>query len=95
MPRVTVFTANPRAKRAKRAAKQRVTKQRATRTRPARRNPVIVLSKHALQIRYLHAQDRGAPYVHTFARGVWIELLPDGSARLFRPDGKPVYQNFD
>lgn len=51
------------------------------------------LSKRALEIRYIHDGD-GQAYVHKFKPGVTIEFLPDGSARVYRPDGKPVWRNF-
>lgn len=51
------------------------------------------LSKRALEIRYIHDDD-GKAYVHAFKRGVTIEFLPDGSARLYRPDGKPLWKDF-
>lgn len=52
-----------------------------------------ILSTHATEIRYIHDVD-GDRYKHPFAKGVTIELLPDGSARLYRPDGKPLWRDF-
>lgn len=62
--------------------------------RQARKNPPAnVLSTEALEIMYVHAAD-GKRYVHKFAPGVTIKRLPDGSARIYRPDGKPVLKFF-
>jgi hypothetical protein len=52
-----------------------------------------IIAKRVLEIRYIHIED-GQPYRHEFAPGVLCEVLPDGSARLYRPDGKPVWKNF-
>lgn len=63
---------------------------------PMRQNPSRVagtLSKRALEIRYVHATD-GDKYVHKFRSGVTVQLLSDGSARLYRPDGRPLWRNF-
>jgi hypothetical protein len=65
---------------------------------PRRKNPPAlpvsyVLSDRALEIAYTHLAD-GKDYQHKFARGVRIQLLADGSARLYRPDGRPLWKNF-
>lgn len=52
-----------------------------------------ILSREATEVRYIHATD-GDRYKHPFKKGVTIELLPDGSARLYRPDGKPLWRDF-
>lgn len=54
------------------------------------RRPII--SKRVYEIAYKHAED-GKAYKHDFASGVCCELLPDGSARLYRMDGKPVWED--
>lgn len=66
--------------------------------RVPRKNPpavpvAYVLSDRALEIAYTHAAD-GKDYQHTFRKGVRIQLLRDGSARLYRPDGRPVWKLF-
>jgi hypothetical protein len=45
------------------------------------------------EIWYVHVDD-GKLYRHDFARGVCAERLPDGSARLYRQDGRPVLRDF-
>jgi hypothetical protein len=52
-----------------------------------------ILSSHALGVEYVHGEN-GLNYRHDFARGVTIEALPDGSVRMFRPDGKPIVKDF-
>jgi len=58
----------------------------------ARTNGQLV-SNDALEIWYTHLED-GQLYRHPFAPGVSIEMLADGSARLYRPDKKPLWKNF-
>ena len=74
---------------------------------PARANPALTIfanprakrGRHELvsravrEIWYVHADD-GKLYRHDFAAGVCAERLPDGSARLYRPDGKQVLKHF-
>lgn len=74
-------------------------------SRVARRNPPLIvmgnpgrsrgklLSKRAISIRYQHAAD-GELYEHKFTRGDCIELLTDGSFRIYRMDGKPLWKDF-
>lgn len=62
------------------------------RTRPWDR--ATILSKRAVAIEYDHVSD-GALYRHSFARGVVVEALADGSVRLYRPDGKPLWKMFN
>lgn len=69
--------------------------RRATTTR--RRNPPAlpvshVLSDRALALSYVHTENR-KNYKHEFARGVRVQLLADGSVRLYRPDGRPLWSN--
>lgn len=52
-----------------------------------------ILSRRMLAAEYVHAEN-GENYRHDFKAGVTIEALPDGSVRIFRPDGKPVIRNF-
>lgn len=71
---------------------------RKTTRRTTRRNPPtlpvsFVLSDRAIALAYKHAED-GHAYEHKFATGVRIQLLGDGSVRLYRPDGRPTWKNF-
>jgi hypothetical protein len=52
-----------------------------------------ILSSRTLAVEYIHGEN-GKSYRHDFASGVTIEALPDGSVRLFRPDGKPIIKDF-
>jgi hypothetical protein len=52
-----------------------------------------ILSRGSLAIEYVHAED-GKNYRHVFHQGVTIEALPDGSVRMFRPDGKAIIKDF-
>lgn len=52
-----------------------------------------IMSRKGLAIEYVHTDDE-QNYRHTFARGVTIEALPDGSVRMFRPDGKSIVKDF-
>lgn len=52
-----------------------------------------LLSSKALAVEYVHT-DNHQNYRHDFQRGVTIEALPDGSVRMFRPDGKPIIRDF-
>lgn len=53
-----------------------------------------ILSRRAIALSYKHAEVGGAAYQHEFASGVTVELLSDGSVRLFRPDGLPLFKFF-
>lgn len=60
----------------------------------------VTLSKRAVSLAYLHAESskayrskKGQPYIHKFRPGVTIQLLTDGSVRLVRPDGKPLWKD--
>lgn len=71
-----------------------------TRVVRVKRNPAAtrtahVLSRRVYDLSYVHADDRGQPYRHKFAAGVTCQLLSDGSVRLFRPDGKPIWEKFE
>ena len=80
-------------------------KRRAARNNPALvtlANPpkpkvVEVLSRRVCHVEYMHAAggktDR--PYRHVFGAGVCMELLSDGSVRLYSKSGKPLYKWFD
>ena len=68
--------------------------------RPMRRNPetlptlvAIQQSERVYEIKYKHVVD-GDDYVHKFRAGVCMELLADGSVRLYRNDGRPLFRNF-
>lgn len=60
---------------------------------PGKRAAGKIVSRAVKEIWYVHAED-GKLYRHDFAAGVRAEMLPDGSARLFRTDGKPLWKNF-
>jgi hypothetical protein len=100
-PRVTTFASNPRRRKGSRRqslrAMVRAGRRRSTTARrPKSRGGVRVagtLSREALEIRYVHATD-GDRYVHKFKKGVTIQFLSDGSARFYRPDGRPLWRNF-
>lgn len=51
-----------------------------------------VQSDRVLDISYKH-RDNGKDYTHKFARGVRMQLLADGSVRLYRPDGRSLWSN--
>lgn len=53
-----------------------------------------VLSTRAISLAYRHA-DSGRDYKHDFASGVTVQLLKDGSVRLYRDDGRPLHKWFD
>lgn len=53
-----------------------------------------VLSRRAVAIEYDHVQG-GKLYRHGFSKGVTVEALADGSVRLYRPDGKPIWRMFN
>lgn len=70
------------------------------RSRRMRRNPetlptlvAIQQSKRVYEVAYKHIED-GEDYKHKFAPGVCMELLADGSVRLYREDGRPLYRDF-
>lgn len=63
-----------------------------TRRRPWDRS--AVLSRRAVALEYDHAAD-GELYRHDFGKGVIVELLADGSVRLYRPDRKPLWEMFE
>lgn len=54
---------------------------------------VAVLSNQALELAYVHKEDKKA-YKHDFSRGVTVELWSDNTVRLFRKDGRPLFQDF-
>jgi hypothetical protein len=57
----------------------------------------IVQSTRVVSIVYVHADhtvDQSIPYEHKFSRGVTMQLLPDGSVRLYRPDRRPLFREF-
>jgi hypothetical protein len=58
---------------------------------------VATLSRKAVALMYWHAGqgvDKSRPYKHDFAPGVTVQLLSDGSVRLYRPDGLPLFNEF-
>lgn len=61
---------------------------------PAASRVAFVLSRRVVDLSYLHAEDKRTPYRHKFSTGVTCQLLSDGSVRLFRPDGRPIWKNF-
>jgi hypothetical protein len=63
------------------------------RANPPRRGRPIQQSKRVYEIAYKHVAD-GKDYKHKFASGVCMELLGDGSVRLYRMDGRPLFKNF-
>lgn len=52
-----------------------------------------ILSKNIHSIRYQHEADGGF-YEHKFKRGSYIELLPDGSIRVFNPRGVKLWGDY-
>jgi hypothetical protein len=52
-----------------------------------------VLSKRAISIRYVHVAD-GQRYEHKFGKDDVIELLPDGSFRIYNRQGKNLWKDF-
>ncbi len=52
-----------------------------------------ILSKNIISIRYQHAAD-GDYYEHKFKKGSVIELLPDGSIRVFNPRGVKLWGDY-
>lgn len=77
---------------------------------PRRRNPPLTilgnpalprglrvsrqLSRRVFAIQYKHVQD-GKDYQHDFASGVCMELLNDGSIRVYSMTGKRLWKVFD
>lgn len=61
-------------------------------TRTSRSRDGQVLTDRVLAIQYIHNAD-GKAYEHKFKRGVTVEFLPDGSARLYRKDGRPLWKD--
>jgi len=59
---------------------------------PSRSRGSRVLTDRVLAIQYIHGAD-GKAYEHKFKRGVTVEFLPDGSARLYRKDGRPLWKD--
>lgn len=55
------------------------------------------LSDRVCHIEYYHAAGgkRDRPYRHEFKAGVCMELLTDGSVRIYSKSGKPLYKWFD
>lgn len=75
-------------------------KARRTRKNPAMlatfanpRTVVAQLSKRVYAVQYRHVEDK-QDYEHKFAAGTCMELLSDGSVRLYRMDGKPIWGDF-
>lgn len=101
-PSVTVFRANagPHSPVKVRAHRRDMPRPK-RKMRKARKNPgTVVLSRRAVSLAYLHAErghksPKGTPYIHKFATGVTVQLLSDGSVRLYRPDRKPLWQRFE
>lgn len=60
---------------------------------PSKSGRAGMLSKRAYEVRYKHIED-GHAYKHEFGPGVCIELLRDGSVRLFHKDGKSLWGDF-
>lgn len=72
---------------------------------PAERNPPLVafanprrrvvakLSRRVYAIQYRHVED-GKNYTHDFKTGVCMELLADGSVRIYHMGGKPLFGDF-
>jgi len=52
-----------------------------------------VLSDRALALEYVHKED-GQTYRHDFLAGVRVTLLPNGTVKLTRPDGRPLWDDF-
>jgi hypothetical protein len=61
---------------------------------PSRRRTVQrQQSSRVYEIAYKHNED-GKAYKHTFKPGVCLELLSDGSIRIYSRTGKPLWRNF-
>lgn len=54
----------------------------------------VLQSTRVFEIAYKHVQD-GDDYIHKFRRGVCLELLPDGSLRIYSHDGKRLWKSFN
>lgn len=82
----------------------------AARKKRARKNPLLMtlanpptpkrvelLSTRVCHVEYMHTAgaktDR--PYRHVFAKNVCLELLTDGSIRIYSKTGKPLFKWFD
>jgi hypothetical protein len=74
------------------SARRRITR---VKRNPAASRTSHLLSRRVYDLSYIHADDKGQPYRHKFSAGVHCQLLSDGSVRLFRPDGKPIWKNFE
>lgn len=64
---------------------------------PPKRKRVEILSTRVCHIEYMHTAgaktDR--PYRHVFKPGVCMELLTDGSIRIYSSSGKVLFKWFD
>jgi hypothetical protein len=72
---------------------------------PAERNPPLVafanprrrvvaqLSRRVYAVQYRHCED-GKDYSHEFHAGVCLELLSDGSIRIYSRTGKPLFGDY-
>lgn len=59
---------------------------------PSRR-PVAQLSRRVYAIQYRHTED-GKDYTHDFKGGVCMELLADGSIRIYSMSGRKLFGDF-
>jgi hypothetical protein len=57
------------------------------------RRVVALLSRRVYGVQYKHTDD-GKAYQHKFGVGVCMELLSDGSVRLYHKNGKPLFGDF-
>lgn len=61
---------------------------------PRRGARAILQSERVFEIAYKHVQD-GDDYIHKFGRGVCLQLLPDGSLRIYSATGKRLWKSFN
>jgi hypothetical protein len=91
------MTANPaRARRAGAKVPRRKTNPKVTvfHANPRRSSRAVLQSQRVFEIAYKHVQD-GDDYIHKFGRGVCLELLPDGSLRVYSATGKRLWKSFN
>lgn len=61
-------------------------------TRRGKALAVGTLSRGVIRLAYEHVAD-GQAYEHEFSPGVCLDVLADGSIRVYRPDGLPVWED--
>lgn len=91
-PTLAVLAANPRPGAIVRRATSSVGRQALAREVQLS-GEKFILSRRAYALSYEHVEDK-QDYAHEFASGVVVTLMPDGSIRLHRPDGKSLWRDF-